>query len=57
MIFLASYSQKLLLVDGETGKIRVVKTRPKQENCAVCGKNPTVTSLIDYEEFCHMKKV
>jgi len=52
----ANYSQKLLIVDGETGKIRVVKTRPKQENCAVCGKNPTVTSLIDYEEFCHMKQ-
>ncbi|OUM61560.1 hypothetical protein PIROE2DRAFT_12426, partial [Piromyces sp. E2] len=52
----ASYSQKLLLYDAELGKIRIVKTRPKQENCSVCGKNPTVTSLIDYEEFCHMKK-
>ncbi|ORX84378.1 hypothetical protein BCR32DRAFT_217855 [Anaeromyces robustus] len=52
----ASYSQKLLIFDGEIGKIRIVKTRPKQENCSVCGKNPTVTSLIDYEDFCHMKK-
>lgn len=52
----ANYSQKLLIYDGETGKVRVVKTRPKQENCSVCGKNPTVTSLINYEEFCHMNK-
>lgn len=52
----ASYSQKLLIYDAELGKVRIVKTRPKQENCSVCGKNPTVTSLIDYEEFCHMKQ-
>src|ERR1700688_1521564 len=24
----------------------------KDPECAVCGKNPTVTELIDYEEFC-----
>lgn len=26
----------------------------KNPNCVVCGPNPTVTELIDYEEFCGM---
>jgi adenylyltransferase/sulfurtransferase len=30
---------------------RAVKVR-KDPECAVCGKNPTVTELIDYEAFC-----
>ena len=30
---------------------RTVKVR-KDPNCAVCGENPTVTELIDYEVFC-----
>jgi adenylyltransferase/sulfurtransferase len=24
----------------------------KDPNCAVCGENPTVTGLIDYDDFC-----
>ena len=24
----------------------------KDPNCAVCGENPTVTELIDYDDFC-----
>ena len=24
----------------------------KNEDCVVCGSNPTVTELIDYKEFC-----
>jgi adenylyltransferase/sulfurtransferase len=30
---------------------RTVKVR-KDPECAICGKNPTVTELIDYEAFC-----
>jgi adenylyltransferase/sulfurtransferase len=30
---------------------RKIKMR-KDPNCAVCGENPTVTELIDYEAFC-----
>src|SRR5947209_6640871 len=30
---------------------RPVKVR-KDPECPVCGKNPTITELIDYEEFC-----
>jgi adenylyltransferase/sulfurtransferase len=29
----------------------------KNPNCPVCGANPTVTKLIDYEEFCGGSKV
>jgi rhodanese-related sulfurtransferase len=27
---------------------------PKRANCPVCGKKPTITELIDYEDFCGM---
>src|SRR5512146_2026434 len=27
---------------------------PKRANCPVCGENPTITELIDYEDFCRM---
>jgi molybdopterin/thiamine biosynthesis adenylyltransferase/rhodanese-related sulfurtransferase len=30
---------------------RALKVR-KDPNCAICGENPTVTELIDYENFC-----
>src|SRR5215813_7133296 len=30
---------------------RTLKVR-KDPNCAICGENPTVTGLIDYEDFC-----
>ncbi len=30
---------------------RRLKVR-KDPNCAICGENPTVTGLIDYEDFC-----
>jgi rhodanese-related sulfurtransferase len=32
-------------------KFRELKLR-KNPDCPVCGKNPTVTKLIDYEQFC-----
>lgn len=48
----ASYSQKLLLFDALEGMFRVIKLRPRQSHCAVCGDNPTITHLQDYELFC-----
>ncbi len=42
---------KLLFVDVMEMKIRELKLR-KDPNCPLCGKNPTITKLIDYEEFC-----
>jgi sulfur-carrier protein adenylyltransferase/sulfurtransferase len=29
----------------------------KRENCPVCGDNPTITELIDYEDFCGIPAV
>ena len=40
------------MFDGLSGVTRTVKLRPKQPSCVVCGENPTVTRLIDYELFC-----
>ena len=42
---------RLLLVDALAMSFREVKLRRNPE-CAVCGSNPTVTKLIDYEGFC-----
>ena len=43
------------MFDGLSGVTRTVKLRPKQVSCAVCGENPTITTLIDYELFCGSK--
>lgn len=42
---------RLLLVDTLGMNFREVRLR-KDPDCAVCGPNPTVTRLIDYEGFC-----
>lgn len=42
---------RLMVYDGLEMAYRTVKVR-KDPNCAVCGENPTVTELIDYEAFC-----
>ncbi len=42
---------RLLLVDALTMRFRELKLR-KNPECPVCGDNPTITQLIDYESFC-----
>ena len=42
---------RLLLVDALNMRFRELKLR-KNPECPVCGVNPTVTALIDYEHFC-----
>jgi adenylyltransferase/sulfurtransferase len=42
---------RLLLVDALTMRFRELKLR-KNPQCPVCGSNPTVTQLIDYQHFC-----
>ena len=42
---------RLLLYDALGMSFREMKLR-KDPDCPVCGENPTVTELIDYEEFC-----
>jgi molybdopterin/thiamine biosynthesis adenylyltransferase/rhodanese-related sulfurtransferase len=41
----------LMVYDALDMNYRKIKVR-KDPNCAVCGENPTVTELIDYEAFC-----
>jgi sulfur-carrier protein adenylyltransferase/sulfurtransferase len=42
---------RLMIYDALEMTYRSVNVR-KDPECPVCGKNPTVTELIDYEEFC-----
>ncbi|MFJ8471754.1 adenylyltransferase/sulfurtransferase MoeZ [Kitasatospora sp. NPDC094011] len=42
---------RLMIYDALEMNYRQVKVR-KDPDCAVCGENPTVTELIDYEAFC-----
>ncbi len=42
---------RLMVYDALEMTYRQVKIR-KDPHCAVCGENPTVTELIDYEAFC-----
>ncbi|HET7102891.1 MAG TPA: ThiF family adenylyltransferase, partial [Terracidiphilus sp.] len=42
---------RLLLVDALNMRFRELKLRRNPE-CPVCGEHPTVTELIDYQQFC-----
>ena len=45
---------RLVLVDALGMKFRELKLR-KNPDCPVCGKNPTITELIDYNQFCGIR--
>jgi len=42
---------RLLLLDALTMEFRTMKLR-RDPACPVCGDHPTVTALIDYQQFC-----
>ena len=42
---------RLMIYDALEMSYRTVRVK-KDPECAVCGKNPTVTELIDYDAFC-----
>jgi sulfur-carrier protein adenylyltransferase/sulfurtransferase len=46
---------RLLVFNGLDNTFDEVKFR-KNSSCVVCGPNPTITELIDYEEFCGTKQ-
>jgi adenylyltransferase/sulfurtransferase len=46
---------RLLLVDALGMNFRTLKLR-KNPDCPVCGTHPTVTALIDYDQFCGIPK-
>jgi sulfur-carrier protein adenylyltransferase/sulfurtransferase len=45
---------RLLLVDALAARFRELKVR-KDPDCPVCGFNPTVRELIDYNQFCGIR--
>src|SRR5215475_13554611 len=42
---------RMMHFDTLAGDVRILKLR-RDPNCKVCGENPTVKELIDYEVFC-----
>jgi len=47
---------RMLVFDAMSMKFRTVNVK-KRENCPVCSENPTIKSLIDYEQAtCELKK-
>ncbi|MCH8222293.1 MAG: molybdopterin-synthase adenylyltransferase MoeB [Chloroflexi bacterium] len=42
---------RMLLLDALAMDFRIVKVR-RNSKCPLCGDNPTITELIDYEQFC-----
>ncbi len=46
-----SLSGRLLLIDALNMEFRTVKLRHNKD-CPLCGDNPTIKELIDYEAFC-----
>ncbi len=49
-----SLTGRLMLYDALEMKFRELKLR-KDPACPICGEHPTVTELIDYQEFCGVK--
>src|ERR1035441_48707 len=50
-----SLAGRLLLIDSLSMRFRELKLR-KNPDCPVCGTHPTVTKLIDYNQFCGIEK-
>ena len=46
-----SLNGRLVIFDALGLKFREMKLR-KDKNCPICGDNPTIKELIDYEQFC-----
>jgi sulfur-carrier protein adenylyltransferase/sulfurtransferase len=46
-----SLAGRLLVLDGMKMRFRELKLG-KDPECPVCGEHPTVTKLVDYEQFC-----
>ncbi len=46
-----SLSSRLLIIDALDMEFRTVKIR-RDPSCPLCGDNPTIDKLIDYEAFC-----
>jgi adenylyltransferase/sulfurtransferase len=49
-----SLAGRLLMIDAQAMRFRELKLR-KNPECPVCGTHPTVTKLIDYNQFCGIR--
>ena len=38
--------------EGEARAYKVSRVTGRAPKCPVCGDNPTITALIDYDQFC-----
>ncbi len=47
-------SGRLVIYDALKMKFRELKVR-KDPNCPICGMHPSITQLIDYEQFCGIR--
>lgn len=45
-------SGKFLIFDAADTSFRKIKLRERNSKCKVCGDSPSITTLIDYEQFC-----
>jgi len=48
----SSFAGYLWLFDGLEARARTICLREKLPGCAICGKEPTITELQEYEQFC-----
>ncbi|MCM8757443.1 MAG: molybdopterin-synthase adenylyltransferase MoeB [Candidatus Omnitrophica bacterium] len=46
---------RLLVFNALDSSFRTVKV-PKSKDCPICGENPTIKKLINYEEFCQIRR-
>ena len=45
---------RLLMYDSLAMKFREIRIR-RDPNCPLCGENPTITELMNYEEMCGLE--
>jgi adenylyltransferase/sulfurtransferase len=43
---------RMIMFDAMSSTFRNFKLRPRDKNCAICGDNPSISQLVDYELFC-----
>lgn len=48
-------SGRMLIFDASDTVFRNIKLRNKNLKCKICGEEPTIQELIDYEQFCGTK--
>ena len=47
-------SGRLLMYDSLAMRFREIRIR-RDPDCPLCGANPTITELLNYEEFCGLE--